>query len=66
MLIVHPFLTGRLARWRLVERWLEETLATRKVWVARLEEIADHLDAVSARGHDIRTERLPYYGGPQR
>ena len=66
MLIVHPFLTGRLARWRLVERWLEETLATRKVWVARLEEIAGHLDAVSARGHDIRTERLPYYGGPQR
>ena len=25
MLIVHPFLTGRLARWRQVENWLEET-----------------------------------------
>ena len=66
MPILHPFLTGRLARWRLVERWLEETMATRDVWVARLEEIADHLDALAAQGHDIRTERLPYYRGPQR
>ena len=41
-------------------------MATRAVWFARLEDIADHLDALSARGHDIRTERLPYYGGPQR
>ena len=66
MLIVHPFLTGRPARWRLVARWLEETMAARKVWVARLEDIADHLDTLGARGHDIRTERLPYYRGPQR
>ena len=66
MLILHPFLTGRLARWRLVERWLEEIMANRAVWVARLEDIADHLDTLSAQGHDIRTERLPYYRGPQR
>jgi len=26
MLIVHPFLTGRLARWKMVEQWLEKTL----------------------------------------
>ena len=65
MPILHPFLTGRLARWRLVERWLEEIMASRAVWVARLEDIADHLDALSAQGHDIRTERLRYYRGPQ-
>ena len=61
MLIVHPFLTGRLARWRLVERWLEETLATKDVWFARLEDIADHLDHVTGEGHALRTDTLPYY-----
>ncbi|MEO1458158.1 MAG: polysaccharide deacetylase, partial [Pseudomonadota bacterium] len=44
MLILHPFLTGRLARWRAVERWLEGVLAERSVWFARLEDIAAHLD----------------------
>ncbi|KNG93097.1 polysaccharide deacetylase family protein [Pseudaestuariivita atlantica] len=61
MLIVHPFLTGRLARWRLVEQWLELTLAERDVWFAPLEAIADHLDTVA----DLRTDHLPYYDGPQ-
>ncbi|MGR3501641.1 polysaccharide deacetylase family protein [Pseudaestuariivita sp.] len=66
MLIVHPFLTGRLARWRLVEQWLEETLDTRNVWFATLSEIADHLDALTADGFDLRTDQLPYYTEPQR
>ena len=61
MLIVHPFLTGRLARWRLVEKWLEATLAERDVWFAPLEAIADHLDTVGP----IRTEELPYYSERQ-
>lgn len=61
MLILHPFLTGRLARWRMVEQWLETTLAERDVWFAPLEAIADHLD--SADG--LRIEKLPYYTGPQ-
>jgi len=65
MLIVHPFLTGRLARWRLVERWLEKTLAEKDVWFAPLREIADHLDALSADGWSPRTEHLPYYTDPQ-
>jgi hypothetical protein len=63
MLIVHPFLTGRLARWRQVEVWLEKTLATRDVWFAPLEQIANHLDTL---GSTLRTERLPYYTEPQR
>ena len=62
MLILHPFLTGRLARWRLVEQWLEQTLVTRDVWFAPLEDIARHLDSVGP----LRTERLPYYTQPQR
>ena len=61
MLILHPFLTGRLARWRLVEQWLETTLAERDVWFAPLEAIADHLDTVNG----LRVDALPYYPGPQ-
>ncbi|MEL0303682.1 MAG: polysaccharide deacetylase [Rhodobiaceae bacterium] len=66
MLIIHPFLTGRLARWRQVETWLEETLRTKDVWFARLDQIADHLDGLVARGdYTPRVEHLPYYTGPQ-
>ncbi|MEM7059037.1 MAG: polysaccharide deacetylase [Pseudomonadota bacterium] len=66
MLIVHPFLTGRLARWRIVEQWLETTLEARDVWFARLSDIADHLDALNDAGtYTARVEKLPYYTGPQ-
>ena len=65
MLIIHPFLTGRLARWRLVEKWLEETLKNRSVWFARLDQIADHLDRLEASGeYSPRVETLPYYQIP--
>ena len=65
MLIVHPFLTGRLARWRQVEAWLEETLNTKDVWFARLDQIADHLDNIVLSGtYRPRCEKLPYYNGP--
>jgi peptidoglycan/xylan/chitin deacetylase (PgdA/CDA1 family) len=65
MLIVHPFLTGRLARWRQVEAWLEETLNTKDVWFARLDQIADHLDNIVSSGtYRPRCEKLPYYNGP--
>lgn len=66
MLILHPFLTGRLARWRQVEAWLEKTLSTKDVWFARLEDIADHLDKITSDGATLRTETLPYYTDPQR
>ena len=66
MLIVHPFLTGRLARWRQVEQWLERTLTERDVWFARLEDIAAHLDGLKVAGrYTPRVEQLPYYSGPQ-
>lgn len=62
MLIVHPFLTGRLARWRAVEKWLEETLSTRDVWFARLDQIVDHMRGLEERGaYTPRKDVLPYY-----
>ena len=64
--IWHPFLTGRLARWRLVEQWLENTLKTKKVWFAPLEEIIAHVAKVSADGtYKPRVEQLPYYSKSQ-
>ena len=47
-------------------QWLEETLNTKDVWFARLDQIADHLDGLVARGeYTPRVEKLPYYSGPQ-
>ena len=66
MLIVHPFLTGRLARWRLVEQWLEKTLETKDVWFAPLEEITAHVQSLREAGtYTPRVENLPYYTEPQ-
>ncbi|MEM7210682.1 MAG: polysaccharide deacetylase [Pseudomonadota bacterium] len=66
MLIVHPFLTGRLARWRQVEKWIERTLETKDVWFTSLSGIADHLDGLTESGeYAPRVETLPYYGAPQ-
>ncbi len=63
--IWHPFLTGRLARWRVVERWLEQVVAERKVWFASLEAIAAHIDGLVAAGtYQIRVETLPYFTRP--
>lgn len=64
--IWHPFLTGRLARWRQVEQWLEETLRTKKVWFAPLEDIIAHVSKLTAEGSYVpRTEQLPYYTASQ-
>lgn len=60
--IWHPFLTGRLARWRQVEKWLEEVLDSREVWFATLGEIAAHVRKVAADSdHKVRCDQLPYY-----
>ena len=66
ILIIHPFLTGRLARWREVEKWLGEVTKTKKVWFARLDQIVAHLDKLVDRGeYTPRVDHLPYYSGPQ-
>lgn len=65
MLILHPFLTGRLARWRLVEKWIEETLTTKDVWFAPLYEITQHLSGLRDSGtYYPRIEKMPYYHKP--
>ena len=67
MPIVHPFLTGRLARWRRMEAWLEQTLNEKDVWFAPLEDIAAHVKTVTEDGsYTPRVEHLPYYDGPVR
>jgi len=65
MLIIHPFLTGRLARWKQVEAWIAETQETKDVWFATLDEIADHMDTLQKDSiWTPSVERLPYYDGP--
>jgi peptidoglycan/xylan/chitin deacetylase (PgdA/CDA1 family) len=60
--IWHPFLTGRLARWAQVEKWLEDTLRNKKVWFAPLEDIIAHVKNLSDTGqYSPRVEQLPYY-----
>lgn len=64
--IWHPFLTGRLARWRLVEQWLEQTLKTKSVWFAPLEDIIAHVAKLTREGsYTPREEKLPYYTSSQ-
>jgi len=55
MPVLHPFLTGRLARWAVMERWLEGILETGEAWFAPLEEIARH--ALSRRAL-LRTDTV--------
>ncbi|MEM6490094.1 MAG: polysaccharide deacetylase [Pseudomonadota bacterium] len=58
MPVWHPFLTGRLARWRLVEAWLEDVLTRGDCWFAPLEAIAAH---VATQADRLRVEHLPYF-----
>jgi hypothetical protein len=59
MPVLHPFLTGRLARWQAMEDWLERTLKAGEAWFAPLEDIAAHALAHRAK---LRVETLPYPG----
>jgi len=63
--VVHPFATGRLARWEVVHRFLEGVLDRGDVWFAPMEEIAAHVLKVTADGAwTPRVDRLPYYAEP--
>lgn len=65
--IWHPFLTGRLARWREVERWLEKVLSRGDVWFAPLCDIADHVrKQYHSDNESVRVDNLPYYDQPVR
>ncbi|NKB76404.1 MAG: polysaccharide deacetylase family protein [Gammaproteobacteria bacterium] len=65
MAIWHPFLTGRLARWRAVEKWLESVMERGDVWFAPLHEIAQHVhDQYDLDPNNVRSDELPYYNKP--
>jgi len=64
--VVHPFATGRLARWHEVHGFLEEALSRGDVWFAPMEEIAAHVRRAVADGYNIRRDRQPNYAAPVR
>jgi hypothetical protein len=65
--VVHPFATGRLARWHVWHRFLETLVARGDVWFAPMEEIAAHVQRlVASGGWQPRIDRLPYYAAPVR
>jgi hypothetical protein len=65
--VVHPFASGRLARWHHWHRFLESTVERGDVWFAPMEEIAAHVQhLVATGGWTPRIDRLPYYAAPVR
>ncbi len=61
----HPFVTGRLARLRVVEQLIQYMLNKGDVWIASMEEIAAHVRQVTGSGnYNPRVETLPMYDGP--
>ena len=55
MPVLHPFLTGRLARWRELERHLERIVEQGDVWLTSMQKIAEH---AKAQGATLRQEIL--------
>ncbi len=61
----HPFVSGRLARWRQVEKLIEDMVGRGDVWLAPLEDIARHVLASRENGnYRPRVDDLPYYDKP--
>lgn len=60
----HPFVSGRLARWRQVEKLIEDMTTRGDVWLAPLEDIARHVLACRESGYQPRVDRLPFYDRP--
>ncbi len=65
--VVHPFATGRLSRWIVVRKFLEEVLLRDDVWFAPMEEIAAHVNKVVEDGSwTPRIDTVPFYNAPVR
>lgn len=63
--VVHPFATGRLARWEVVARFLEDVLARGDVWFAPMEDIAAHVLSLAESGACTpRRVKMPQYSAP--
>jgi peptidoglycan/xylan/chitin deacetylase (PgdA/CDA1 family) len=58
----HPFITGRIARLRLVYKMIEEMQRRGDVWFAPLEEIANHVHkCIDDGSYKPREIKMPYY-----
>jgi peptidoglycan/xylan/chitin deacetylase (PgdA/CDA1 family) len=65
--VVHPFATGRLSRWIVVQSFLEQVLSRRDVWFAPMEKIAAHVTKVVEEGSwTPRIDTVPFYDVPVR
>jgi peptidoglycan/xylan/chitin deacetylase (PgdA/CDA1 family) len=63
--VLHPFCTGRLARWHVFNEFLEKIVAQGDVWFAPMEEIAAYVRAeVDAGRYASMVELIPQYERP--
>lgn len=63
--VVHPFATGRLARWHVVSKFLETVMTRGDVWFAPMEQIAAHvISCVQDGGWTPRVDVIPFYEQP--
>ncbi len=63
--VLHPFATGRLSRWDVVAEFLAKIINRGDVWFAPMEEIATHVNKVTASGEFTpRSVSMPQYDGP--
>lgn len=63
--VVHPFATGRLARWEIFAGFLARLVERGDVWLAPMEEIAEHVRGLVDAGlYAPRYETVPPYAGP--
>ena len=65
--VIHPFVTGRLARWHEFAKFLTSLRQRDDVWFAPLEEIAEHVNtAARTQTYKPRVELTPQYQAPPR
>jgi peptidoglycan/xylan/chitin deacetylase (PgdA/CDA1 family) len=61
----HPFVVGRRARWKQVEKLIDYMMEKGDIWFARMDEIAAHVEKVqSTIPNAFRTINFPTYTGP--
>ena len=63
--VVHPFASGRLARWDVLASFLESVVKSGDVWFAPMEEIAAHVRRITDSGEYVpRRVKMPAYNEP--
>ncbi|KSV74474.1 hypothetical protein N182_27925 [Sinorhizobium sp. GL2] len=63
--VLHPFVTGRLARWHVFAEFLESVLEKGNVWFAPMEEIAQFVrNEINAGRHEPMIDIVPQYEKP--